>query len=440
MNNFTKSIYARILLWVFATLAVALGLHIYISNYYGSRATRSLFDRLDALQRDQAIEAYQAGGSAGLRDNLHKLGKYFPGEHFLSDAQGRDLIDGSDHAGLIAEARERGNGGPKRGSHLIFAKASDDGRYWFFATASGPPFTPWSFLFYYVLVLGVVAVLCWVLAAYIGVPLRKLARTVERFGHGDLTARANFTRGDEIGQMARAFDQMGERIETLLTAERRLLRDISHELRSPLARLSFAAELLRTADDREAAAARIRKEIARLTVLVGSLLDMTRAEGDPESRKFEPVALAGLLEGIAHDCRIEAEARQCRVDLAAGPIEITGDPELLRRAIENVVRNAIRYAPEQSAIEINATAQRSSAVVTVRDRGPGVPEDSLARIFTPFYRVDQSRDSSTGGVGLGLAIASRAISLHHGRITAANEQPGLRVTIELPLWTPGAAA
>jgi two-component system sensor histidine kinase CpxA len=263
---------------------------------------------------------------------------------------------------------------------------------------------------------------------------------VERFGRGDLTARANFTRGDEIGQMSRAFDQMGERIETLLTAERRLLRDISHELRSPLARLSFAAELLRTADDREAAAARIRKEIARLTVLVGSLLDMTRAEGDPESRKFEPVGLAGLLEGIAHDCRIEAEARHCRVDLAASPIEITGDPELLRRAIENVVRNAIRYAPEQSAIEINATAQRSSAVVTVRDRGPGVPEDSLARIFTPFYRVDQSRDSSTGGVGLGLAIASRAISLHHGRITAANEQPGLRVTIELPLWTPGTAA
>jgi two-component system sensor histidine kinase CpxA len=257
-----------------------------------------------------------------------------------------------------------------------------------------------------------------------------------------LTARAHFTRGDEIGQMASAFDQMGERIETLLTAERQLLRDISHELRSPLARLSFAAELLRTADDREAAAARIRKEIARLTVLVGSLLDMTRAEGDPEARKFESIALGGLLEGIAHDCRIEADAKQCRIDLTAGPIEIAGDPELLRRAIENVVRNAIRYAPEHSPIEIGAASRRNSALITVRDYGPGVPADSLSRIFTPFYRVDQSRDSSTGGVGLGLAIAMRAISLHHGHITAVNEQPGLLVTIELPLQaskTAGAA-
>ena len=402
MNYITRSIYGRILLWVLVTLAVALGLHIYISNYYGGRATRSLFDRIDAQQRDQAIEAYQEGGPEALRENLRKLGKYFPGEHILSDAQGRDLVTGADHSALLAEARERGSGGPKRGSHLIFAKASDDGRYWFFATAGGPPFTPWSFLFYYVLVLGVVAVLCWVLAAYIGVPLRKLARTVERFGQGDLTARAHFTRGDEIGQMASAFDQMGERIETLLTAERQLLRDISHELRSPLARLSFAAELLRTADDREAAAARIRKEIARLTVLVGSLLDMTRAEGDPEARKFESIALGGLLEGIAHDCRIEADAKQCRIDLTAGPIEIAGDPELLRRAIENVVRNAIRYAPEHSPIEIGAASRRNSALITVRDYGPGVPADSLSRIFTPFYRVDQSRDSSTGGVGLGL--------------------------------------
>jgi two-component system sensor histidine kinase CpxA len=233
--------------------------------------------------------------------------------------------------------------------------------------------------------------------------------------------------------MARAFDRMGDRIQTLLTAERRLLRDISHELRSPLARLSFAAELLRTADDREAAAARIRKEIARLTVLVGSLLEMTRAEGDPESRKFEPIDLSSLLEGIAYDCRVEADAKRCRVDLIASPLEIAGDHELLRRAIENVVRNAIRYAPEQTAIQINAMAQKASAIVTVRDRGPGVPIDSLARIFTPFYRVDASRDSATGGVGLGLAIASRAISLHQGHISAANEEPGLLVTIELPL-------
>ena len=432
MNRIGRSIYVRILLWVFATLAVALGPFLFISNYYGTRVNHHIFDRLNNMQRDQAIEAYEAGGSSGLQENLRKLEKYFPGEHFLTDSAGRDLVTGGDHSALLAEARERGNGPPKRGSHLIFAKPSNDGRYWFFATAP-PPFTPWSFLFYYVLIIGVVAALCWVLAASIGVPLRRLARTVERFGRGDLTARANMTRSDEIGQMARAFDVMGDRIGTLLTAERRLLRDISHELRSPLARLSFAAELLRTADDREAAAARIRKEIARLSVLVGSLLEMTRAEGDPESRKFEPIDLSGLLEGIAYDCRVEADAKRCRVELATSALQIAGDQELLRRAIENVVRNAIRYAPEGSAIQINAAPRDNSAIVTVRDYGPGVPGYSLSRIFTPFYRVDPSRDSSTGGVGLGLAIASRAISLHQGCISAANEQPGLLVTIELPL-------
>lgn len=427
-----KSLYLRILLWVFVTLGIAVGPFIAISNYYGSRVSRRIFNQFDAMQRDQAIEAYETGGPAALRENLRKLHKYFPGEHFLCDGSGKDLLDGSDHSALLAEARARGNGPPKSGSHLIFALSSMDRRYWFFAIAP-PPLTPWNFLFYYILILGVVAALCWVLATNIGAPLRKLAHTVERFGRGDLSARANLTRADEIGQMARSFDLMGDRIQTLLTAERRLLRDISHELRSPLARLSFAAELLRTADDREAAAARIRKEIARLTVLVSSLLEMTRAEGDPESRKFEPIDLAGLLEGIAYDCRVEAEAKRCRLDLNATPLEIAGDQELLRRAIENVVRNAIRYAPEETAVQINAAAHDSSAVVTVRDCGPGVPADSLARIFTPFYRVDQSRDSATGGVGLGLAIASRAISLHQGHISAANAQPGLLVSIELPL-------
>jgi two-component system sensor histidine kinase CpxA len=427
-----KSIYLRILLWVFVTLGIAVGPFIAISNYYGSRVSRRVFDRLDAMQRDQAIEAYETGGPGGLRENLSKLHKYFPGEHFLCDGNGKDLVDGSDHSALLAEAKARGTGPPRSGSHLIFALSSEAGRYWFFATAP-PPLPPWSFLFYYILLLGVVAALCWALASDIGAPLRKLAHTVELFGRGDLTARANLTRADEIGQMARSFDRMGDRIQTLLTAERRLLRDISHELRSPLARLSFAAELLRTADDREAAAARIRKEIARLTVLVSSLLEMTRAEGDPESRKFEPIDLAGLLEGIAYDCRVEADAKRCRLDLSTPTLEIAGDHELLRRAIENVVRNAIRYAPEQSAIQINASAHNSSALVTIRDCGPGVPTDSLSRIFTPFYRVDQSRDSSTGGVGLGLAIASRAISLHQGHISAANAQPGLLVSIELPL-------
>ena len=150
---------------------------------------------------------------------------------------------------------------------------------------------------------------------------------------------------------------MGDRIQTLLTAERGLLRDISHELRSPLARLSFAAELLRTADVTRPLAGPHPQGDARLTVLVGSLLDMTRAEGYPESREFGPVDLSGLLEGVAWDCRIEAEAKSCRVDVTARQMEISGNRELLRRAIENVVRNAIRHAPGKTAIRIDASSR-----------------------------------------------------------------------------------
>jgi len=272
------------------------------------------------------------------------------------------------------------------------------------------------------------------LALNIASPLRALARTVDRLGAGDLNARVNSSRGDEIGDLSRAFDRMAERIGTLLTAERRLLQDVSHELRSPLARLSFAAELVRTAEDREAAVARLKKEIQRLTDLVGALLQVTRAEGDPSSTSPEEVRLDTLVDEVVEDCRVEAAARGCSIALAdSGQLEVRGDRELLRRAIENVVRNSIRYAPPESAVDVRLDRAKDTARISVRDRGPGVPEESLQKIFQPFFRVDDSRDSSTGGTGLGLAIAKRAVGVHHGELWANNAQPGLQVCIELPL-------
>ena len=244
----------------------------------------------------------------------------------------------------------------------------------------------------------------------------------------------NSKRRDEIGDLARSYDQMAERIQTLLAAERRLLQDISHELRSPLARLSFAAELTKTAEDRTAAAARLRKEIDRLTSLVGALLQMTRLEGDPSSRSMEEATLGPLLEELVDDCRVEAEARGCRILLQTGAsVKVQADRELLRRAAENILRNAIRYAPEGTSIDIALESSGNTALITVRDYGLGVPLESLPKIFTPFFRVDASRDNTTGGAGLGLSIAHRAVSLHHGRLLARNVEPGLLVSIELPI-------
>jgi two-component system sensor histidine kinase CpxA len=272
------------------------------------------------------------------------------------------------------------------------------------------------------------------LAKDIVTPLRTLASAVERFGRGDWATRVTVTRRDEIGQLTQAFNEMGGRIETLLTAERRLLQDLSHELRSPLARLNLAIELARTAENRDAAAARLQKEVDRLTSLVGSILEVTRAEGDPASRRSEAVGVEALLQDVVQTCQLEAEARGCRLVMGvSAPRTLQGDPELLRRALENVVRNAIRYAPAGSDVELRADDGPRGLAITVRDAGTGVPDEFLARLSQPFFRVEDARDySATGGVGLGLSIAHRAVQLHHGTLVAENAHPGLRVTLTFP--------
>ncbi len=164
----------------------------------------------------------------------------------------------------------------------------------------------------YVLILAAVALLCWLLALTIVRPIRQLAGAVDRFGTGDLTIRIPAPRRDEVGDLARAFNRMAERIETLMTAERRLLQDISHELRSPLTRLHLAVELARTATDRDQPLVRIQKEVDRLTTLVETLIEMTRAEGDPATRKSQPVELAALVQEVVQSCSLEAQARHCQ--------------------------------------------------------------------------------------------------------------------------------
>jgi two-component system sensor histidine kinase CpxA len=282
--------------------------------------------------------------------------------------------------------------------------------------------------------MAAVGLLGWWLAIDIVRPLRAIATAVDRFGRGELGARVQAQRGDEIGRLGDAFNQMAARIETLLTAERRLLQDISHELRSPLARLNIAIELARTAPDRDAAAARLQKEVDRLTALVGSILEVTRAEGDPGARRSEVVDVETLLRDVAQTCQLEAEARQCRLVVRAGVARpIQGDSELLRRALENVVRNAIRYAPAGTDVELQAEEGPKGLTITVRDTGSGVPDQFLPRLSQPFFRVEDARDySATGGVGLGLSIARRAVQLHRGTLVAENANPGLRVTLTFP--------
>src|SRR5581483_4584650 len=437
-----RSIFAKILLWTFGTLVLSLVAFVVISILIARNTvdrSDNIFRRLAGMEMTEAIYAYESGGSERLGGYLGHLRKFFPNaDHILTDAAGRDLATGQDRSALAASTTDtswRPHFSVDDG-RMVIGMESANHRYKFLALVR-PPIALLNFTPYYLLILVAVGGLSYLLAVNMASPLRVLAQKVEQFGKGDLSVRMQPRRNDEIGNLGRAFDEMADRIQTLLTAERRLLQDISHELRSPLARLSFATELVRTAEDRDAAVARIRKEVTRLTSLVSSLLEVTRAEGDPSVRSTQPVRLDALLTEVVDDCRIEADARRCHVELHfAAPASTRGDAELLRRAIENVLRNAIRHSPEDAAIAVGLARKDLTAVISIEDHGPGVPPELLKSIFQPFVRVQEARDNVTGGVGLGLAIAHRAITLHGGRIWAQNANPGLKVSIELPCEDP----
>jgi signal transduction histidine kinase len=425
-----RSLFAKILLWFLATVVSAFVGFNLIEMQFDDAMRHAPMVRAFRFQAREAREAYESGGPKALRWDLDRIQGIFQAEAFLTDANGRDLITGEDRRGLIRS-------GPwswMRRNRSVIARRTADGRYWFIlsipeATAGRSLLPPEQ-----ILVLLAVLALCYLLARYLTSPLRALQAALERFGQGDFSARTGSMRRDELGELARTFDRMAERIQTLVAAERRLLLDISHELRSPLARLGVAIELARSGDNRDAALDRIQKESERLNVLVGGLLQSTRAEVDPNSLRAQRVRLDELLADIVSDCSIEAAARGCSLELdAQGSVTVTGDPELLRRAVENVIRNAIRYAPPQSAVEVRLTCDNNTTRVQVRDYGPGVPEEALARIFEPFYRVEGDRNRETGGVGLGLSIAQRAVELHKGRLQASNAHPGLRIEIDLPV-------
>ncbi|HEY8461494.1 MAG TPA: ATP-binding protein [Blastocatellia bacterium] len=298
-------------------------------------------------------------------------------------------------------------------------------------------FLPWRL----VVVLLAAAFVCYWLARYLASPVMKLRAATRRVAGGDLKARvgpAMGNRRDELADLGRDFDLMAERIESLVTAQHRLVSDISHELRSPLARLGVALELARqrAGDEAKGPLDRIEREADRLNELIEQLLTLSKLEIGNQSAPNRPVDLEPLVRQIASDADFEARDRNRAARVVASESCVAvGSEELLRRAIENVVRNAARYTAENTEVEISlARESTSQAVITVRDHGPGAPESSLADIFRPFYRVADARDRRTGGAGLGLAITERAVKLHGGTVSAYNAPAGgLIVEIKLPL-------
>jgi len=304
-----------------------------------------------------------------------------------------------------------------------------------------PPFFTTRLILQILAVVLTGGLFCYALALYLTSPISKLRSATQKFAEGDLQTRVGKQVGkrhDELSDLAKDFDEMAERIEALVTAEKRLTQDISHELRSPLARLNVALELARAKANEETKSLieRIELESNRLNEMLSRLLTLSKLEsGSGDFEKME-VNLTKLFDQIVSDADFEAQAKGKSVKvLHKDAVKVFGNESLLRSAIENVLRNAVKYTKDETSVEVSLEKNGKSVIVSVKDHGSGVPDDELEKLFKPFYRLQTARDRKTGGIGLGLAIAERAVNVHSGKIRARNTSDGLYVEIELPMLT-----
>ena len=399
-----------------------------------------------------AAEEYDNGGQAALVAYLDRMQRESNLRGFLFNSQIQELSGRPLPSGAEVLARrvfetphpDADSDGPPQ---FMARQAMTQGGEQYVLVAEMPRRMPpggYHPIFHILGVTLVGALFCYGLARYLTSPVTKLRAATRELARGNLSARVSPALGnrrDELVSLGADFDVMAEKIESLVHSQRRLLGDISPELRSPLARLNVALELARQRSGTEANTAleRIQREAEILNEMIGQLLALTRLESGVEEIRKTKFDLASLVRAIAADADFEARSRKRSVSLeSAESCTIVGNEQLLRRAIENVVRNAVQYTAEGTEVEVKLECevkqQDRVALITVRDHGAGVPDTALVQIFRPFYRVDEARDREAGGVGLGLAIAERAVRLHGGSVEAANVATGgLLVTIAFPL-------
>jgi two-component system sensor histidine kinase CpxA len=471
-----KSLFLRIFLWFWLVMAVVVGLLVVLSPAWTrvrpafARWEQRAFARL-AHEAEEAGRLLHEEGAERLRETIGRFDPVPMAELYVIDADGEDLYGQEVQPrarDLAAQALASGQAELERdGAAFLVARPVVDAE----GTTQvvvivrgpgphgprrgpGPPrpieiLQPKALFPLLALIVLVVGALCFWLARYLTSPVSALRTATLGLSGGDLTTRVGGSvvrRRDEIGGLARDFDAMAEQLEALVGSQRRLLRDVSHELRSPLARLEVALELARQRAGKPAQEVidRIQLEAERLNVMIEQLLTLERLESGTSEREQTSIDLRAHLEEVTDDAEFEARRLGCTVRLQPGsPCWVSGSPGLLRSAFENVVRNAVAYTAAGSEVEVSlATEQEGtsrSAAVRIRDHGPGVPAEALEHLFEPFYRVADARDRQSGGTGLGLAITDRAVRLHGGSVDARNHPDGgLEVTIALPVAEPSA--
>jgi two-component system sensor histidine kinase CpxA len=464
-----RSLFLKVFLWFWLAMVVVittLAVTTHLTRSPDSFRPPQFIEAVLSGYARNAAAAYETRGAAGLEAYLDHLRSETGTRNQLFDAGGAELTGaGADARVREAAAQVARTGQPffrDVGFGMLEVRpvaARDGGRYAFVTympMGQGPPpgkrhtpfwilsDNPWALLARVLAAVLAAGALCWLLARYIVTPVVKLREVTRQVTEGDLSARVGPRLGgrrDELAAMGHDFDEMAARIETLVGAQTRLIRDISHELRSPLARLTVALDLARKRAGPAAAGYldRIEGEALRLNEMIGQLLALSRWESVGGGLRAEEFDLAALVREVAADADFEAQARNCSVVVEeCDACQTRGTPQLIRSAVENVVRNAVRYTPEGTSVKIRLRCRRENgrgeAVVNVRDEGAGVPEEFLKDIFRPFYRLDDSRTRETGGTGLGLAITERAVRLHGGTVRAENVKGGgFAVELRLPV-------
>ena len=473
-----KSLFLRIFLSFWAAQALFLVLAILVT--IALRPARHGIESQGPQILAETVNAYQSGGERAAHDYLEELLHTQHVRAFVFDPSGHEL-GGRQVPPWIEDSRQ---GVPPHGApHGDFphhrgwidsllpdrilrqALTLDGKRYTLVLELPhgpriffGPHDIPGLGLTIAVISSGL---MCYLLAWSMTSPVTRLRKAAQSLAAGDLSARTGAPqrgRHDEMTELMRDFDRMAERIEVLVDSQSRLLKDVSHELRSPLARLSVALGLARqraasevdpeVAPELENSLNRIELEADRLNQLIQRLLTISRLESGTDGLRKTKLSLRELVEQVARDAEYETPGRACLVTSpadqpaeAADEFLVEADPALLRSAVENVVRNATRYTAEGTTVEVRLERRQSAngeeVMVRVLDSGPGVPDEALQKIFEPFYRLDDARNRQTGGAGLGLSIADRAIRLHGGQLRASNrKEGGLQVEIRIPAGRP----
>jgi two-component system sensor histidine kinase CpxA len=450
-----RSLLLKIFLWFWVTVIVT-GISLVLTIMLEPRGVpaqwHSTLAETARFSGTIAVQTFEREGKPGASVYLNRLAHDTNLKACLFDVSRNVIAGGGCETFQRMASRVTGSNTSEFGMNFGIARVAlilngDSGRKYIFASElpAGPRaaagFNRMTFLMQWGVAFLVSGFVCYLLTRYLTAPILRLREASQQLASGDLSTRASTTlapRQDELGDLVRDFDAMASRIEDLVSRQRQLISDVSHELRSPLARLNVALDLGRQRKGNDAAFDQMEQDMALLNEMIGRLLTIAKLDVSARQVPMGRVDLTELLSQIVRDASFESHALQGGVRLTAqGQCFVRGNAELLHSAIENVVRNGIHYTgpgtPVEVFLQVEHRSNGSFARIAIRDHGSGLPESELANIFRPFYRVADARDRQSGGAGLGLAIADRVIRTHGGTIQAQNATPsGLQVEILLP--------